>query len=254
VKALVFLATYNEVENIDRLIIRIVQICPHCDILVVDDNSPDGTAGRVKKLQSKFGDKVHLIVRPKKMGLASAYIAGFEYSMEYGYDKLITMDADHSHDPEALPLFLKNSNGNDLILGSRYVAGGNIENWSFIRHLISWGGNAFAQIFGGLPFRDCTSGFRCYNVSFVKKINLSKLNSEGYGFLIEVLYKFYSHGAKIIEVPITFTDRVHGKSKISKKIIFEAFFLVVTLFLKRMFAVSLRKASVGPTSKNPYQK
>lgn len=232
-KVLIFLATYNEAQNISLVLNEVLRNSGNADIFVVDDNSPDGTAEHIRKMQSKPGNRIHLVVRPGKLGLASAYLLGFEYAIKNKYDRIVTLDADHSHDPSVIPELVEAGRKNDLVLGSRYIDGGEIVNWGFIRLMISRSGNIFARNVAGLPFGDCTSGYRCYDTAFIKKINALALRSEGYAFLIEILYHFFYSGAKIREVPITFTDRIYGKSKISQRIIGEAFFLVLRLFFKR---------------------
>ncbi|HOJ49650.1 MAG TPA: polyprenol monophosphomannose synthase [Spirochaetota bacterium] len=219
-KTLIIIPTYNESENIRPLIEEIKSIID-IDILIIDDNSPDGTASIVKEIQKKYSN-IFLIQRKGKLGLASAYIEGFKYAIDKEYDFVFEMDADFSHNPKYIPLFIENIKDSDLVIGSRYIKGGGVLNWSKKRLFISKGGNIYAKTILGLPIKDVTGGFKCFRVSTLKKINLELIKSEGYSFQIEINYIFYKNGFRIKEVPIIFEERREGASKMSKKIFFEA--------------------------------
>jgi dolichol-phosphate mannosyltransferase len=226
VRPLVIIPTYNEAENIERILHRIAESLPEAGVLVVDDGSPDGTADLVKSVAVDLPD-VHLLTRAGKGGLGSAYRAGFEWGLQEGYDALIEMDADFSHDPAALPAILAPlSEGFDLSIGSRYIKGGAIPNWARHRHLLSEGGNRYASVVLGLGVADSTAGFRAYSAGIMRKLNLNVIRAEGYGFQIEMTYRAKQHGAAIVEVPITFVDRAAGESKMSSRIVLEALALV----------------------------
>ena len=195
-------------------------------ILVVDDNSPDGTAKIVDQYTEKFSSSVFLLNRRKKIGLGSAYIAGFKYAMdELGVDAVFEMDADFSHDPKDVPRFMEEvSNGSDFVIGSRYIRGGNIPDWGFKRRMISRGGNFFARAIAGIPVNDCTSGFRAIKTSLLEKIDLDSLGAQGYAFQMNLLNEAMKNGAKIKEIPITFNNRKYGESKLGNGDIQEFFF------------------------------
>jgi dolichol-phosphate mannosyltransferase len=222
----VIIPTYNEAENIERMLDRIVESLPEGGVLVVDDGSPDGTGDLVKAAAARLPD-VHLLARNEKSGLGSAYRAGFAWGLEAGYDTLVEMDADFSHDPGALPMLLEPlHNGFDVAIGSRYVVGGSVPNWARHRHLLSQGGNRYASAVLGLGVADSTAGFRAYSADLMRKIDLNIIRAEGYGFQIEMTYRAKQLGAKIVEVPITFVDRAAGESKMSTRIVAEALGLV----------------------------
>jgi dolichol-phosphate mannosyltransferase len=226
VRPLVIIPTYNEAENIERILCRIAESLPEAGVLVVDDGSPDGTGDLVKSVAAELPD-VHLMARGTKAGLGSAYRSGFVWGIDNGYDVLIEMDADFSHDPGALPALVKPlSEGYDVAIGSRYVKGGNVPNWARHRHLLSQGGNRYADIVLGLRVADSTAGFRAYTAGIIDKLDLAAIRAEGYGFQIEMTYRAKQAGARIKEVPITFVDRVAGESKMSSRIVFEALALV----------------------------
>jgi dolichol-phosphate mannosyltransferase len=225
-RPLVVLPTYNEAENIETVIKKLRDSVKGVSILVVDDNSTDGTSEKVKKLAEGLGD-IYMISRPGKMGLGSAYLTGFKWGLERDFDYFFEMDSDLSHDPASINDFLEAfSKGYDVVIGSRYVPGGAIPSWSLMRLFLSKGGNIFASIMLGIKVKDATSGFRGYNREFLEKLDFGKITAEGYGFQIEMVYQAKKLGAKIIEVPISFVDRVKGKSKMSGKIVAEAFYLV----------------------------
>jgi dolichol-phosphate mannosyltransferase len=218
-KSLIAIPTYNEKENIIPLISEIMKYVDS-DIFVIDDNSPDGTAQVIKDNLS--GNRVKLCERPKKLGLATAYIHAFKYAIDNDYDYIFTMDADFSHNPNYLQNFLEKIKEADLVIGSRYISGGGIKNWSKFRLFVSKCGNFYARTILGIPIKDVTGGFKCYRISALKKINLDKIKSEGYSFLIEMKYLFYKNKFNVKEIPIVFEERREGQSKMSKKIFFEA--------------------------------
>lgn len=224
-KTLIIIPTYNEAENISRLLDAVHSHVPDADILVVDDNSPDGTAvmveGRMKK-----DPRLSIMKRAGKLGLGSAYIAGFKQALERGYDIVFEMDADFSHNPAYLPKFMEAIKEADLVLGSRYVEGGGVENWPFLRRLVSVGGSLYGRFILGVPYRDLTGGFKCFRRKTLEAIDLDGVHSEGYSFQIELTYRVHKKGLRIKEIPIVFADRLGGKSKMSWKIFLEAIFRV----------------------------
>ena len=225
-KTLIIIPTYNEVENLPLLLTQIFSYAPDTDILVVDDNSPDGTGQLVDELHQQDA-RIHVLHRTGKLGLGTAYVAGFKYAIEHYYDAAFEMDADFSHDPRYLPSFLQAIEHNDLVIGSRYIPGGSTPNWSFTRRCISGFGNIFARLMLGIPVHDCTAGYRCYRREVLENIDLDTLQSQGYAFQVELAYRVYRQGFKFKEVPIVFMDRRIGQSKMSQKIVFEAFSYVL---------------------------
>ncbi|MBZ0179717.1 MAG: polyprenol monophosphomannose synthase [Melioribacteraceae bacterium] len=224
-KTIVIIPTYNERKNIELLISDLIKLYPEIHVLVVDDNSPDGTGDYVKSL-SENDDRIHVIQREKKMGLGTAYVAGFKYMLAHGYDLAVQMDADYSHDPKEIKKFLKLTEEFDLIIGSRYVQGVNVINWPISRLLLSYFANLYTKIITGLPVKDSTGGFKCFRREVLESIDLDKINSNGYSFQIEMNFKSWKNGFKLKETPIIFTDRVEGSSKMSRKIVYEAVFMV----------------------------
>jgi dolichol-phosphate mannosyltransferase len=226
VRALVVLPTYNEVENIGEVLEAVRRAVPTCGILVVDDNSPDGTAEVAERVGAEVGG-VEVLRRPGKAGLGSAYRAGFRHGMAQGFDAFVEMDSDLSHDPAALPTLLAASEaGAALVIGSRYVPGGSIPDWSLHRRLLSRWGNRYAGAVLGLDVRDATAGFRVYRRAALETIDLESIRADGYGFQIEMAYQVARAGGRIVESPISFSDRVRGESKMSSRIIVEALVLV----------------------------
>lgn len=225
-KSLIVIPTYNERENIATLIDAILRVVPATDILIIDDNSPDGT-GRVVDDLCARDTRLHVLHRPGKLGLGTAYIRGFEYAIEHGYDLVFEMDADFSHDPKYLPEFFTAIERADLVIGSRYIPGGGTPNWSPLRKFISGGGNRFARFMLRIPVKDCTGGYRCYRTSALRSIDLGLIRAQGYAFQVEMAYVFWKRNYRIREVPIVFMDRRVGKSKMSRKIFLEAFRWVV---------------------------
>lgn len=233
-KSLVIIPTYNERDNIEELITKIFNLKLKIDLLVIDDNSPDGTGSLLEKLKEKY-EGLKVIHRPKKLGLGSAYIEGFKFALEHPYDNVITMDADLSHNPEIVPEIINKLKENHLVIGSRYVKGGGIIGWKAHRKFLSYFGNLYARTITRLPTKDCTSGFMGIQKTVLENININDIHSEGYGFLIELKYRIFKKNYRICELPIIFVDRTAGKSKISKLIILEAFFLVFKLrFLSKI--------------------
>jgi dolichol-phosphate mannosyltransferase len=225
-KVLVVLPTYNEAENIERMLESVRSNLPDAGILVVDDGSPDGTADLAERQSEKLGS-IDILRRHQKSGLGSAYRAGFAWGLERGWDAFVEMDSDFSHDPAALPgLVAPLSQGFDLSIGSRYVPGGEIPNWSLGRRLISRGGNIYADVLLGLKVKDSTAGFRAYRAEILRKIDLGEVRAEGYGFQIKMVRQVLEHGGRVTEVPIRFVDRIDGLSKMSTWIVVEAFTLV----------------------------
>jgi dolichol-phosphate mannosyltransferase len=258
VRPLVIIPTYNEAENIERILRRISESLPEASVLVVDDGSPDGTGDLVKAVAADL-PSVHLLTRVEKSGLGSAYRAGFAWGLQRGYDALIEMDADFSHDPAVLPSIVAPLiNGVDVSIGSRYVKGGAIPNWARHRHLLSQGGNRYASVVLGLGVADSTAGFRAYSADIMGKLDLSRIRAEGYGFQIEMTYRAKQHGATIVEVPITFVDRAAGESKMSSRIVLEALALVTWWGMGRLVRGARHQArphgataSTTPTSQAP---
>ncbi len=233
-KSLVIVPTYNELENLPKLIPTVLSQDESIHILIVDDGSPDGTGKFVKEEMNK-NDRIHLLEREKKMGLGTAYLAGFKYALQNNYDFIFEMDADFSHDPNELKNFLTAIKDNDLVLGSRYINGVRVLNWPMARLLLSFFASVYTRIITGMPIKDATGGFKCFRRKVLEAIDLDKVKSNGYSFQIEMTFKAYSKGFKIKEVPIIFSDRVKGKSKMSKKIVREAVTMVWKLRLQHMF-------------------
>ncbi len=213
--ALVIVPTYNEAENIGRLLTGLLAEPASVHVLVVDDASQDGTAEIVRRARHRHPDRVHLLEREGKLGLGTAYIAGFRYGMEHSYRYLLTMDADLSHHPGHLGEILHMGQIADLVIGSRYIAGGGIRNWGPHRYLLSSGANTLARLILGLNARDCTSGYRCYRTGLIRQLDLDAITSDGYSCLMELLAICQRRGAVIREIPIVFVDRRAGHSKIS---------------------------------------
>ena len=225
-KPLIVLPTYNEAENIVEVLDRAREAVPEADVLVVDDGSPDGTADIAERWGALHGG-LSVLRRGDKSGLGSAYRAGFAIGLDQGYDALIEMDSDLSHDPAALPALISAvDSGADLAIGSRYVPGGAIPDWPKHREYLSRSGSLYARIMLGLQVRDATSGFRCYAGSMLSRLDLDRITADGYGFQIEMAYAVARRGGRIVEVPISFTDRVRGTSKMSGRIVVEALVLV----------------------------
>ena len=226
--------TYNEVKNISTLVKQIFELNLDCDILVIDDNSPDKTAIKVKELQEKH-ENLFLEERSQKSGLGTAYIYGFRWAIEKSYQTVVQMDADLSHDPKELGSLILGLKNNDLIIGSRYVRGVSVVNWPIRRLMLSYGANLYSRIITGMPIKDGTGGFKAWRVELLKKIKLKSVKSQGYSFQIEMNFRAWSLGARIKESPIIFTDRTIGESKMSKSIMYEAIWIVWRLRIWKLF-------------------
>jgi dolichol-phosphate mannosyltransferase len=233
-KAVVIIPTYNEIDNIKKMINQVLDLNPDLHILIVDDNSPDGTGDYVQSV-SEENPRVKLIRRAGKLGLGTAYVEGFKYMLGNGYDVAVQMDADFSHDPAVILQMLEEIKENDLIIGSRYVQGVNVINWPMQRLLLSYFANKYTKIVTGLPVKDATGGFKCFRRKVLENINLDGIHSNGYSFQIEMNFKAWKKGFKIKEIPIIFYERVEGTSKMSKKIVHEAVFMVWKLRLRSIF-------------------
>jgi dolichol-phosphate mannosyltransferase len=230
-KSIIIIPTYNEKENIERLIEEIRKLNKDFHVLIIDDNSPDGTGRIADGLAQKYSE-VFIIHRPGKLGLGTAYITGFRYALENNYDFMFTMDADFSHQPKYLIDLGEKAKQYDFVIGSRYIKDGRIKNWPLHRLILSRGANIYVRVVTGLPISDSTGGFNCYRKEALEKIDLDTIISDGYAFQIEIKYRLWKKRLSIKEVPITFIDRANGTSKISKKIIFQAFFLVWKLLCR----------------------
>jgi len=233
VKALLIIPTYNEIANIKNIITASLAQSPDLYILVIDDNSPDGTAKAVKELMENE-PHINLIERPKKMGLGSAYVQGFKYALKNDYDCILEMDADFSHNPADIPRLLEAARKYDLVIGSRYCQGVNIINWPFRRLLISYFASKYVRIITGMPVKDPTSGFKCFRRRVLEAINLDSILSDGYAFQIEMNFRAWVKGFTIYEIPIIFTERKDGVSKMSSQIVWEAAWMVWRLQIMKL--------------------
>jgi dolichol-phosphate mannosyltransferase len=233
---LVIIPTYNEIENIERIIRKILSLEPKFNVLVVDDHSPDGTAKAVKTLQEKNRAQIHLLERSGKLGLGTAYIMGFKWALQNGFEFIFEMDADFSHNPDDLVhLFNACMNGADLAIGSRYITGVNVVNWPMSRVLISYFASRYVRFITRMNIKDSTAGFICYRAKVLETIRLDNIRFKGYAFQIEMKFNAWKHGFNLEEVPIIFTDRKEGKSKMSGKIVYEAIWGVFTMKITSWF-------------------
>ena len=233
---IVIIPTYNEKENIEKIIHAVFQLPSNFHLLIVDDNSPDGTANKVVELQKTYADKLFLEVRQKKSGLGTAYVHGFKWALNRNYDYIYEMDADFSHNPNDLEkLYQACKNGADLAIGSRYSKGVNVVNWPLNRVLLSYFASVYVKMITGMKIHDATAGFICYRRKVLETINLDKIKFVGYAFQIEMKYRAFVKKFKIEEVPIIFTDRTLGESKMSGAIIREAVFGVIMLRIRKIF-------------------
>lgn len=234
-RKIVIIPTYNERENIENIIRKVFSLEGGYDILIIDDGSPDGTAAIVKRLQQEFPERLHMIERPGKLGLGTAYITGFKWSIDKGYDYTFEMDADFSHNPEDLPrLYQACKDGADLTIGSRYCDGISVINWPIGRIIMSYYASVYVRTILGMKVYDCTAGFKCYSNKVLRTIDLDKVEMKGYGFQIEMKYTTYKLGFKITEVPIIFVNRKAGTSKMSGGIFGEAFWGVLKLRFRKL--------------------
>ena len=232
-RALVVIPTFNEADNIGVLIPQILDQSPILDVLVVDDGSPDGTADLVRGI-SASNPRVYLLERPSKMGLGTAYVKGFRFALERGYAYVFEMDADFSHRPLEIPTFLEAIQDCDLVIGSRYTNGVRVLNWPMQRLLLSYSANVYTRLITGLPLHDATGGFKCYRRTVLEAINLDRIKSNGYAFQIEMSFKAWKKGFRLKEIPIVFLDRASGHSKMSKRIVHEAFFMLWKLWFRSL--------------------
>lgn len=229
-KNIVIIPTYNEIENIEKMVHTVFGLAREFELLIVDDGSPDGTAAKVKELQTQYQGKLHIEERKGKLGLGTAYIHGFKWALARDYDYIFEMDCDFSHNPKDLIRLLEAcENGADVAVGSRYVKGGNVSNWDMKRILLSYFASVYVRMVLWINVKDTTAGFKCYKRKVLEAIELDKIRFMGYAFQIEMKYSAYKKGFKIVEVPITFVDRVLGTSKMSSKIFKEAFLGVLQM-------------------------
>ena len=233
-KTLVISPTYNERKNIKQLVDMVIGENPELHLLIVDDNSPDGTGEKVKKLQTEYKN-LFLETRPKKSGLGTAYIFGFKWALEKKYDNIIQMDADLSHNPKDLPRMVNNLQKYDLVIGSRYINGISVVNWPLRRLMLSYGANAYSRVITGMPIMDGTGGFKAWKSSVLSSIDLDSVKSQGYSFQIEMNFRAWVKKFNIKEIPIIFSDRTIGQSKMSKTIVYEAIFMVWRLRIWKIF-------------------
>ena len=242
-KSIVIIPTYNEIENIEKMIEAVLQLPISVDILIVDDNSPDGTADVVKNIQKEHADKLFLLERPGKQGLGRAYIAGFEWCLQKEYQYICEMDCDFSHNPADLPRLIDacENQGADMSIGSRYVTGVNVVNWPMGRVMMSYYASAYVRFITGMSIRDTTAGFVCYTRKVLEAFNLDDVKFKGYAFQIEMKFATWRMGFTIKEVPIIFTDRSEGTSKMSKGIFKEAVFGVLEMKIKSLFGHKYKK-------------
>jgi dolichol-phosphate mannosyltransferase len=232
-RALVIIPTYNEAKNLPQIVPSILAQDRRLEVLVVDDNSPDGT-GKLADGMAAHDDRIHVLHRPGKQGLGRAYLAGFRWALEHKFDFVLEMDADFSHDPKFLPRFLDAVRDADLVIGSRYKTGVNVINWPMSRLLLSYFANRYARFVTGLPLTDATGGFKCFRRRVLEAIDLDRVQSNGYAFQIEVSFRAWKKGMRLAEIPIVFVDRVEGQSKMSKRIVREAVWMVWWLRLRSM--------------------
>lgn len=224
-KALVVIPTYNERENLPELLHRIFAQGLPLEVLIIDDNSPDGTGAAADELE-RADPRVHVMHRESKMGLGSAYVAGFRYALERDYNAVFEMDADFSHNPDSLPDFLRELETADLVVGSRYLHGVTVVNWPLKRLVLSYGANVYSRVITGVPIKDLTGGFKCFRRQVLESLDLSRVHSDGYGFQIEINFKVWRKGFRLREIPILFVDRHAGESKMSRRIVWEAAWMV----------------------------
>ncbi len=232
-KYLVIIPTYNEIENVEKMIRKVFTLPSSFDLLIIEDNSPDGTAEVVKKMQKEFPDKLFMIERKGKLGLGTAYITGFKWAVENKYDYICEMDCDFSHNPDDLERLLEaGKNGADVAIGSRYISGINVVNWPLGRVLMSYFASKYVKIVTGMKVKDTTAGFKCFRREVLETINLDEVKMKGYGFQVEMKFTAYKFGFNIVEVPIVFTDRQEGTSKMSGGIFSEALWGVLKMKMR----------------------
>ncbi len=232
-RALVVVPTYNERVNLPLIVPAILDQDPCVEVLIVDDNSPDGT-GQLADALAAENERVHVLHRPGKQGLGKAYLAGFRWALDHGYDLILEMDADFSHDPKYIPELLRAADRADLVIGSRYLTGVNVINWPIGRLLLSYFANQYARSVTGLPLTDSTGGFKCFRRRVLEAISFDTVKSNGYSFQIEMSFRAWQKGFRLIEIPIVFTDRIEGQSKMNKRIVREAIWMVWWLRLRAL--------------------
>jgi len=235
-KALLIIPTYNERENISRIISIVLEKQAELEVLIVDDNSPDGTAQIVKDMMASES-RIHILERPGKMGLGSAYVQGFKYALDKGYDFILEMDADFSHNPDDVPRLIAAAQSKDLVIGSRYCNGVNIVNWPIKRLLISYFASKYVRAITGMPVKDPTGGFKCFRRKVLESINLDNILSDGYAFQIEMNFRAWVKGFRMHEIPIVFTERLNGVSKMSRHIVWEAAWMVWHLQIRKLLGL-----------------
>jgi dolichol-phosphate mannosyltransferase len=235
-KSVIIIPTYNEKENIEKMVSALLGNYQYLSILIIDDGSPDGTANIVKKLQENH-PTLHLIERGKKLGLGTAYITGFRWAIQNGFEFVFEMDCDFSHSPDDIPRLLEAAQTADMVIGSRYIDGISIVNWPMKRLLLSYCASIYTRFLTGIPIKDTTGGFKCFRKTALESLNFDKIVSNGYSFQLEVNYKIWAKGLKIKEVPIIFYERRNGQSKMDKSIVFEALFAVFFLRLRKVFGL-----------------
>jgi dolichol-phosphate mannosyltransferase len=238
-RSLVIIPTYNEADNVLKIIPEVLAQDEGFNVLIVDDNSPDGTANLVKEMQ-KSNSRIHLLERPSKRGLGTAYVAGFKYALSHDFDFAFEMDADFSHDPKSLLKLLAKTDEYDLVIGSRYISGVNVVNWPMSRLILSYSANLYTRFVTGLPVRDATAGFKCYRRAVLESLDLDAITSNGYSFQIETNFMAWKKGFRVGEVPIVFVDRRAGVSKMSKHIVYEAAWMVWRLKFRSLFSKESR--------------
>jgi dolichol-phosphate mannosyltransferase len=236
VDKLVIVPTYNEAENIVALLDRVIALPLGLEVLVVDDGSPDGTSDLVRARMANE-PRIHLLTRPGKMGLGSAYLAGFRYALDHGAEYIFEMDADFSHDPDSLTDFVREAQDVDIVLGSRYLHGVTVVNWPLQRLILSYCANQYTRLVTGLPVKDATGGFKCFRRKALESIRLDRVQSDGYAFQIELSFKCWKKGCTIKEIPIWFVDRRAGTSKMTRRIVWEAAWMVWKLRLQDLFGI-----------------
>jgi dolichol-phosphate mannosyltransferase len=232
-QSVIIVPTYNEIDNIKKMLTTLDQLYPELSILIIDDNSPDGTSDVVKDYQ-KNKSNLHLIQRSGKLGLGTAYVTGFKWAIEKKFEYVFEMDCDFSHDPVEIPRFLEAIGDNDLVIGSRYIGGIRVINWPMKRLLLSYFASIYTQIITGMTIKDATGGFKCFSRKTLETLNLNNIFSNGYSFQIELNFKVWSQGLRVKEIPITFYERRDGQSKMRGAIVYEAVFAVFKLRLKKI--------------------
>jgi dolichol-phosphate mannosyltransferase len=251
-RSLVILPTYNERENLERIVAAVLDQGPDFEVLVVDDNSPDGTGEIANALSAARPDRIHVLHRQGKLGLGTAYLLGFDWALARGYDFIFEMDSDFSHDPADLRRLRQAvQRGADVAVGSRWVAGGGTRNWSFLRTFISRGGSIYARLILGIPVNDLTSGFKCFSRHVLERLELQTVRSNGYAFQVEMNFRCFRQGYRIAEVPITFVDRRVGKSKMGGHIVVEAMLVVLGLRLQTLIGGRARQSGGAPAATEP---